>query len=192
MIFINEWLPNPVGNDAQGEWVELWNNGQSAVNLGGWLLKTKSGDKFSLNGYKIEAGGYLVLARAQTKLVLRNTDEGLFLYDNGGRLVAESSFLGSAPEGKTYSRLASQGSGSGAAFVFSEPTLGKENVFAGVSNFINNEYRLNTPLNKEFGAAEFLGLMLGTAMVLTAVIFYAVKKNESLSKLFFGGDEKIR
>jgi len=34
--------------------------------------------------------------------------------------------------------------------------------------------------------------MLGTAMVLTAVIFYAVKKNESLSKLFFGGDEKIR
>ena len=27
MIFINEWLPNPVGSDTQNEWIELWNSG---------------------------------------------------------------------------------------------------------------------------------------------------------------------
>ena len=35
MVFINEWLPNPIGADAKGEFIELCNNGTVPVDLGG-------------------------------------------------------------------------------------------------------------------------------------------------------------
>ncbi len=38
MIYINEWFPNPVGNDATGEFVELYNSAATAANLNGYTL----------------------------------------------------------------------------------------------------------------------------------------------------------
>ena len=67
MLYINEWLPNPVGADAAGEFVELYNSGNSAAPLNGYTLGTGAKKKFSLTGYTIPAGGYLVLKKAQTK-----------------------------------------------------------------------------------------------------------------------------
>ena len=38
MVFINEWLPNPNGADAKGEFIELWNSGNAPINLSGWSV----------------------------------------------------------------------------------------------------------------------------------------------------------
>ena len=61
MIFINEWLSNPTGADAKGEFIELWNNGNAPVNLNGWTLQVDSKKKFKLSG-SIRANEYLMFA----------------------------------------------------------------------------------------------------------------------------------
>lgn len=192
MVLINEWLPSPTGNDAAGEWVELWNNGPAAAGLNGWNLITKGGAKTKLSG-EIGAGEYRVFWRKDTKLALKNTNEGLALYDNTGRLVDQSSFLGSAQEGKSFSRLRQGYGGHGAQnFVWGDPTPGAANKISLDMSVARNEYPLNQPLNRNLGGAEFLGLTIGTAAVLMALIIFVIKKNEDLSKLFFGRDEVIR
>lgn len=203
MVYINEWLPNPVGKDSDpstssgrvGEFAEIFNNGKEAVNLSGWYLKTTAKTKFVLSG-EIKPGGFLVFKKPDLKLSLNNTDGQLFLYDAGGRQVDHQQFLGSAPEGKSYSRVGtrpnfqSENLG-GQIFLFSEPTAGASNKFLEQTVLMANNYQPGVPLNKNLGFGDFFGLLLGSSVVLTGLIFFVVKKHEDLSKLFFRRDEAI-
>ncbi len=184
MIYINEWLPNPVGKDTAGEFVEIFNGGKETVNLAGWYLKTKATTKtkFVLSG-EIQGGGFAVLKKPELKIALGNTDGELFLYDADGKQIDRQQFFGSAPEGKSFSRMAS------GQFVFSEPTPGEQNKFSEQMALIGNVYPTGVPLNKPLGVFDFVLLTLGVAAVLTGLIIFVLKKNENLSKLFFGGDE---
>ena len=183
MIFINEWLPNPVGRDSNSEFVELFNNGREAVNLAGWFLKTKTTTKtkFVLDG-EIRGGDFAVFKKPELKISLNNTDGELFLYGSSGKLVDHEQFLSAAPEGKSFARTNS------GQFVFSEPTPGGPNKFLEQMALIGNVYPTGVPLNKSLGAFEFFLLLLGVAAVLTGLIIFVLKKNENLSKLFFGRD----
>lgn len=82
-IFISEFLPDPVGDDIN-EWIELYNGGDSAVDLVGWQIDDAEGGskpyKF-ITGTKIEAKGYLLLPRSQTKIALNNTFDSVRLID---------------------------------------------------------------------------------------------------------------
>ncbi len=179
MVYINEWLPNPAGADADGEWVELWNDDVSPIYLKGWFLKTASDKKFILKDQKIEANNYLTLKRSETKLALQNQNGSLYLYDAAGQLIDSAGFLGSAPEGKSVSRF-------GQNFIFVSPTAGGVNNAALEASLINNIYPLSEPLNKYSGQSAFLELLIGTSLILTAFVIFVLKKNENLSKLFFG------
>jgi len=181
MVFVNEWLPNPAGSDVEGEWVELWNDGNTEISLDGWRLATKGGKSFSLSGKDIAPEGFFVLHRKETKLTLHNQDGELALYDAGGKLIQEASFLGSAPEGKSFSH---QGGG---IFIFTEPTLGAHNAVAGVE-IIKNTYPLGEPLNPSVGSGGILGMAIGTGLVLAGLVMIVLLRNEDLSKLLFGGD----
>lgn len=184
MVYINEWLPNPVGKDSEGEWVEIYNVSLETVSLNGWRLQTK-GDKSVTLGESIGPGEYLVFRRQNTKLTLHNVDGELSLYNPSGELVHRQSFLGSAPEGKSFSR------GETGLFSFVEPTLGTKNRSLEQTAFINNVYPIGQPLNSSLGAFEFLGLVLGVAAVLTGLIIFIIKKNENLSNLFFKRDDEV-
>ena len=190
MIFINEWLPNPTGNDAVGEWVELFNGGKSAVLINGWSLKNGSGKKVFLKNERIDAGEHLVLKRTNTKLTLRNTDETLFLYDGAGKLADQSGFLGTAPEGKSFARIAGVGSPNGAQnFLFAEPTQGQPNKIVNGQNFLtNNVYSFNQPLNSSLGYFGVIALTICSALLLTFFITIILKRNDYTSKLFFNRD----
>lgn len=190
MIYINEWLPNPVGADAAGEWIELWNSGGTAVGLDGWVLKTENGKKFSLAGRRIPAHGYLVLKRTTTKLSLRNADGGLALYGASGTLADRGNFDGSAPEGKSFSRV-DYTTGPAQHFAFADPTPGAANAVVRSVVAIHG-YPAHVPLNREFTNAPFSVIMMGTAVLLTGLIIYVIKANDGLSKLFFPRDEGIR
>ena len=62
-VIINELMYHPlpaVPEDPRKEWIELYNNGASTVNLSGWHF-TK-GINFSFTNATLPAGGFLVLA----------------------------------------------------------------------------------------------------------------------------------
>lgn len=185
MLYINEWLPNPAGSDAEGEWIELYNGGQDAVSLSGWTIAAKGGKKFFLSNKTIDAGGYLLLPRPETKLTLHNEDGELALFDNKGNLADNASFLGSAPEGKSYSRSGED------VFVFAEPTPGRVNALA--ENGVVQSLSLPTgTINASLGFGEIFSMAVGTGFILGGLIFIILLRNENLSKLIFGGDREVR
>ena len=186
MVYLNEWLPNPAGTDTGAEWIELFNDGGEKVFLQNWTIVSGNGKKFILSGKSINAGGYLVLKQPETKLTLRNQNESLSLYDNQGKLAEQSSFLGSAPEGKTFSRTGDT-PGQGPAFIFAGPTPGAQNKI--VKEFLAGQtYPLNQPLNKNFGTFDAVGLALFLGLLYPVLIIAIFKRNAYLSKLFFGCD----
>ncbi len=188
MIYINEWLPNPAGDDAQNEWVEIFNSGPENVSLRGWILKTKSGKEFILNNYSLKTRAYLVLGRPQTKLVLKNTDEKLSLYDASGKLVDESGFSGSAPEGKSFQKISSA-SAESSRFVFGEPSPGQPNKISGTADYlINNIYPFNQPLNSPLSYFDVMMLAIGSGLVLAASTTFLFERSGFLTNLFFGED----
>ncbi len=180
MLRINEFLPNPDGPDAGHEWVELYNGGTQNVNLTGWRLQLSSGKKVPLSG-QAGAGGFSVFNNNNPKFTLRNTEEKIFLYDPAGNLTDSSNFLGTAPSGKSWSRMPAGN------FVWATPTPGKEN-HPGTAAVAQDVYPFGQTVNAQMTGWGMAGLLLGVAGILTAVAVFIIKRNENLSKLFFGGN----
>ena len=198
MIYINEWLPNPLGSDTQNEWIELWNSGAELVNLAGWRLENSTTGKFSLKSGEISPGGYLVVKRNESKLTLRNTDGKLVLYNQAGNLVHKSAFYGTAPEGKSYNFLARRSparrdeGGSDGRFFFADPTPGAANALPAASELSLVDYPAGTLIHSAFPDAGVFGMAFGVALIFAALAIYVIKKNNDLQELFFGGHEEIR
>ncbi|HUC01429.1 MAG TPA: lamin tail domain-containing protein [Candidatus Paceibacterota bacterium] len=189
MIYINEWFPNPVGNDAAGEFVELYNSGTVSVPLAGYTLGDGAKKRFSLDGYSIPPGGYLSLTHAEDKLTLKNTDGALFLYGPDGRLVDNAAFAGAAPEGKSYSRVDYSAADIG-HFAFTYPTPGTANRTIDMS-VATQSYPFGVPLTRPAGIGTFVLLMLGVASFFLLFFIYVAYHNRNISHFLFGGDEKI-
>jgi hypothetical protein len=189
MIYINEWFPNPVGNDVGGEFIELYNNGATPANLDGYALGDGAKKTFTLDGYRILPGGYLVLKHAQDKLTLKNTDGEVLLYGSDGGVVDQASFAGAAPEGKSFSRM-DYGVARVAHFAFAYPTPGAANK--AIDTVVSaNEYPPGVPLSPQFSPASFIVLMFGIASFFLLFFIYVIQKNRNISNFFFGGDEEI-
>jgi len=163
MILINEWLPNPVGSDAQGEWIELRNTSPNTASLQGWRIENASGKKFLIN-QTIVPDGYLLLPRSETKLMLRNSGEDLKLFDAQGVLVDHSNFLGAVPEGKSVGRLNNE-------TVLLAPSPGTANTKPALQ-YPTLDYPLHTPLRPISSSFSVIGLALGTALFLTLVVVF--------------------
>jgi hypothetical protein len=94
-IVINEIMYHPISGERDDEYVELYNRGFTAVNLGGWRLADGIEFSFPAN-FMIPANGYVVVANNVSRLLtnypnlhLSNT-AGNFqgsLANNGERLV---------------------------------------------------------------------------------------------------------
>ena len=122
-ILINEFLPNPVGNDKakkpNGEWVELYNTSSSTINIAGWalydsddshkLLITK--DNTNSGSTTVPAYGFLVVYRnGNTNFALNNIGgDKVRLYDgkisDGANLIDSYAYTINTPEGKSFARI---------------------------------------------------------------------------------------
>lgn len=100
---IKEFLPNPIGNDKDEEYILLFNDGAS-VSLGGWKIADAAGKEFFLKG-NLESGQELRLPYSETKISLNNNGEKIFLYDTAGSLIDELSYSGRASEGQIIGKL---------------------------------------------------------------------------------------
>jgi len=103
-MLISKFFPNPVGKDTEGEFIELFNDSASQINLSGWKLKDASGKTFVFKNQIIRADEHLQLDYKTTKITLNNDAETIFLYDSSGNLIDKAEFSGPAPEGKIFSR----------------------------------------------------------------------------------------
>jgi hypothetical protein len=94
-IIINEIMYNPSGTDAGHEWLEIYNNGTSAINIGGWkLYESNANHALTLvNGsYVLRAGEYAVISH----------NSEIFLEDyptfNGALIESHWSYLSNSGE----------------------------------------------------------------------------------------------
>ena len=176
MVLISETLPNPPGSDAQGEWVELSNDGSGAVDLSGWYLTTGGTARTRLDGWIVGPGGRVVISRKEAKFVLRNTDGAVFLHERSGAVVSSLEFFGTAPEGKSV--VPARG-----AFSFADPTPGEPNATPHLA-LIGGE-RLMRAEGGSLSSKEAGGALLGSAIFLSLLIFFVVRHDAALSNLFF-------
>jgi len=181
MIFINEWLPNPIGNDVSGEVIELYNDDTIPVKLYGWRLITKGGKQFTFSEHTIPAHGFLVLPRSESKLTLHNTDGSLVLLNNVGEEIHSAMFYGTAPEGGSYSFLENH-------FFFTEPTIGFENNSLASASLINTIYQNGTKFNTLPTNAEMFMLGIVVALVLSIAVVFTTHRDDHLQKLFLRRD----
>lgn len=184
MVRVNEWLPNPLGLDAAGEWAELYNDGTSAVDLNGWRLTPDGKKFFALKGI-LAPHGYLVVPKSASKLSLRNADGRLAIYDAAGHLVDQAAFQGAPPEGESVNRTL-------AGVVFGSPTPGTANASANVGMVAVDKNPLgvlNPPLP---AAARFFGPLVGTALALAVAAVFILKAHAGISNILFGGNTDAR
>lgn len=177
MIQISEILPDPLGKDTEGEWIELWNNG-SETTLSGWTIKTSGKSKYILSG-EIKEGERKVFKRAVTKLTLKNENDSVYLYAPSGKLMDEVNYPFPATEGKSLVRF-------GDKLVLGEPTPGKVNQEVFTAQLISSDI----PFGKvSRGDASGFGSGLGLALLMALGILFLIKTNEDLSNIFFRRDE---
>ncbi len=106
LLKISEILPNPVGKDADNEFIEIFNASENSVSLQGFSLSDKSGKIFLLTSsgnVEISGNSYLVFPYSQTKITLNNSDEEVFLKNENGEVVSAAIFSGASPEGQSFS-----------------------------------------------------------------------------------------
>ncbi len=86
-VVINELMYDPISGNDDDQYLELYNQGASAVNLNGWQLT--SGVTFTFTNTTIAAGGYLVVARNQTNLFAKysNLNSGNTAGNFSGKLA---------------------------------------------------------------------------------------------------------
>ena len=72
-IVINEIMYHPITDDENDEWVELFNRGPGAVDLGGWRFT--AGIEFTIpSNTVVAANGYLVVAKNVSRLLSAYTN----------------------------------------------------------------------------------------------------------------------
>ena len=104
---ISEVLPNPEGDDGEGEFVEIYNFGTEDLDLADWVVADSrkryvifEDDFFDT---VIPAEGYFVLYREVTGISLNNTgEEEVKLFDPSGGLVDEVGFDARSREAQSY------------------------------------------------------------------------------------------
>jgi len=110
-IRINELLPNPAGTDTEGEWIELYNDGSSPVELAGWKVQDNSSTVYTVSEDTLQLTSigphdYFVIPRIASKLSLNNTGGDIVkLFWPDGQLADVMLYSEEATEGHSYARF---------------------------------------------------------------------------------------
>ena len=104
-IIITEFLPNPEDSDRDNEFIEIYNAGETEINLSGWILEDKMGriKNFKISEkVKIKSGGYKAFYSDETRIALNNSGDGVVLKDEKGNIMDETPVSDSAKEDQAY------------------------------------------------------------------------------------------
>ena len=176
MLFISEILPNPIGKDADGEFIEIFNNGNLDVYLSGWKLSDASGKSYFFRNTILKSGEYFVVNYSDSKISLNNDGDAVFLYDNSGVLIDKIEYKGKIEEGVSIARNSASDSGTKT----SSSTLGLPNKY--VSNE-NNSITANK-VNSIVGITENNNFISITKTDITSMIILGASISIILSVVF--------
>lgn len=142
-LLINEVMSNPTGDDSGREWIELYNNGESSIDLNTLTISIKGGSFLTVTpvsgGIMLDPGGYAIVGStvsgatkfmldypSYTGILLRSSinlvNTGMTSIDikSGGVILDSLPSYTAAKEGNTYSLI-------GGNFTTGTPTPGEEN-----------------------------------------------------------------
>jgi len=91
-IRISEFLPNPIGKDADGEWIELQNFGAETADVSNFRITNGSKSFLLPEPTIISAGEFLVLSCAETGLSLSNSGGVLTLMSPIEQVISTVSY----------------------------------------------------------------------------------------------------
>ena len=111
-VCLNEALPNPNGYDSgtwpNGEWVEVYNKGNTTVNVSGWYITNKAAKMMYFNEttivdydandsttWEIAPNDYMVISRngmSNSMFYLANTNDDIGLYTSAGVLLDQATW----------------------------------------------------------------------------------------------------
>ena len=101
---INELLPDPEGDDAEGEFIELINTGSAVISLEGVRLRDQSGKRFNLVGL-LRPGAIRAYKRAQTGIVLNNSNGDRVRLETAAGTVLDEVTYTSSKKAESYSLI---------------------------------------------------------------------------------------
>ena len=191
-VVINEILPSPEGNDAEEEWIEIFNQNNFEVNLSGWQITDIMGSIKTYTfpeGSKISPQGFLVLPRPEIKITLNNDSDGLKLIQPSGKVIDEVIYQ-KAPQGQSYNKTESNwvwGSvlTPGSTNIISAPQPQKENEEKSeVGPLLKSKQNLATigeQFPKTFGSLPIFLIALGLAIFSGIIILILKKKLKNAS-----------
>ena len=126
-IWINELMPDPEGEDEGNEWVELYNDSGTEINLDLYVLEDKNEDRNPILGTIVD---YKVVYRNElSSFTLVNTGENTIkLYSPGDPLILVDTLIyNGSSKGKSWGRIPDGGSISSSKL---DPTPGRANSLA--------------------------------------------------------------
>jgi len=113
-IVINEFVSTP---SEGSEWIELYNKGDSDVNLTEWTIEDGTGSTYGsgngnaeLDGLNISSGSYLVLEKGTDFSFALNGDKDIIILKDSGAIVDQVAY-GNFADGDTSDNAAAPGSG---------------------------------------------------------------------------------
>jgi len=127
-IIVNEILPNPKGDDSQGEFIELKNLGATDIDLTGWKIGDASSKRYTIKAADfasviLKPKELFILYRKMTGIALNNSGtEAAKIFSPDGALVHQIEYSGTAAEDESFARETEN------YFWTSTPTPGKENA----------------------------------------------------------------
>ncbi|MFH1047950.1 MAG: lamin tail domain-containing protein [Patescibacteria group bacterium] len=104
LIRFNELLPNPVGTDTAGEFIELINLGSSDAELADWKIRTAAGKEYALPSGTLPADSQVMLPYSETKITLTNSGMTLQLVGPDGSVKDTVTYPDEAEEGSAYAK----------------------------------------------------------------------------------------
>jgi hypothetical protein len=106
-LTVSEIMPNPVGVDSQNEWIELYNDGPSDINLGNWSLDDEEGGSKPYiipDTTVIKTKSALIIHISESKISLGNTKDQVRLFDFEGAVKSDVPYE-EAPEGQSFALI---------------------------------------------------------------------------------------
>lgn len=131
LIIINELLPNPVGIDAEGEWIEIKNADAQEIDMSGWMI-SDAAKSFTIGSLRIIRGAVVIFKRSETGIALNNSGtEVVTISDSYGNIIDRMGYQEAMAEGISLARNKNN-----QWETTSTPTPGEENV---ITKIINQE-----------------------------------------------------
>ncbi len=103
-IYVKQFMPNPIGADSDGEWIELCNDSIDDVDLIGFILDDRQGGSkpFALDNYVLPAKNCIKIFRTESGLALNNNQDSVRFF--AGKKIIDDINYEEAAEGYVYKK----------------------------------------------------------------------------------------